>query len=497
MVPRGITATESFLAGTRLGAYRIVRLLTVGGMGEIYLATHVGSGGIEKTCVLKRMLPSFARDPEFVRMFLDEARITIALSHPNIVHVHDVGRESGSLFLAMEPVHGEDLRTIVKTARHEGRPIPIDQAVSIVLGAAAGLHHAHEKRGPAGEWLSIVHRDVCPGNVLVTYDGCVKVTDFGVAKAAFKSSRTRTGTVRGTVPYMSPEQCQGQPVDRRSDVFALGVLLYELTTGTLLFDADNDFAIMRKIVDDALVPPSSIVPDYPADLEAIVMRALMRDVEVRYATAEQLQSALEHYARTHGLGVSALELSRFMHSLFGDRAAVRRSELTPPPRDASDRAIGVGTASARSRRRRGVRIAATAALTLGVAVATWRAGGGDGGEAASTPPSRTDVPAVMSVSPPEAPPASAPINLRTPTGSAARSGSPDLAITPGAPPEPPEARATVEDVTPAPPRVSDRPPARARTRATRGPARPARAVAPASAAPPPAVPPDLEKITPY
>src|SRR5262245_42270613 len=224
-------------AGSRLGKYRIRRLVTVGGMAEIYVARTAGIEGFEKEVIVKRILPHLAADPEFVQMFLDEARLAATLHHPNIVQVYDIGRdEEHGYFFSMERVHGHDLGRVLAAAADRKRGLALEHALSIVAGLAAGLHYAHEQ--------GIVHRDVSPSNVLVTYDGCVKVVDFGVAKAMANRSKTRDGAIKGKVSYMSPEQWRGLTVDRRSDVFALGILLFELTTGKRLFKGDNDFAVL-------------------------------------------------------------------------------------------------------------------------------------------------------------------------------------------------------------------------------------------------------------
>jgi len=214
--------------GMRLGRYRIVRRMAVGGMAEIFLARVEGLRGFERLVVCKRLLPQYAPNQNLVRMFLDEARLMATLNHPNVTQVHDVGEARGSYFFAMEYVHGEDLRTILRASTQRGEPLPIEISVGIIADAAAGLHHAHEKRGSDGAPLEIVHRDVSPSNVLVSFDGAVKLTDFGVAKWALQESRTRQGTLKGKCAYMAPEQCRGEAVDARSDVFALGILLYEL-----------------------------------------------------------------------------------------------------------------------------------------------------------------------------------------------------------------------------------------------------------------------------
>ena len=222
-------------------------------MAEIFLARLPGVGieGFEKLVVLKRILPQHALDPELLRMFLDEARLSATLTHPHVTEVYDVGSDDDAPFFAMEYVHGANVRELLRAQSRktgsDGAALPLEHAIAIVAGAAAGLHYAHDRTGPGGEPLQIVHRDVSPSNVLVSYDGAVKVSDFGIAKWAYQRTRTQEGTLKGKFAYMSPEQCRARPVDRRSDVFALGSILYELTTGTAPFAGASDLDILNQI----------------------------------------------------------------------------------------------------------------------------------------------------------------------------------------------------------------------------------------------------------
>lgn len=299
--------------------YALIRRLAVGGMAELFLARCVGSHGFSKTVVLKRILPSFAENPAFTTMFLAEARLAAGLDHPNIAHVFDFGEADGSYYFAMEYVRGQDLRQIVRAARKAERAIPLATVIHIITGVLAGLHHAHEHRDVEGRPLEVVHRDVSPANALVTYEGFVKVVDFGIAKAAALGPGTVAGTLKGKISYMSPEQCRGEPVDRRSDIFSVGTLLWELTVGKRLFGsagADNELALLRK-VDEAEVPkPTELVPGYPEWLEAIVLKALSRDREDRYQSALELRVALEDAAREAMLPISSAHTGRLMAELF-------------------------------------------------------------------------------------------------------------------------------------------------------------------------------------
>ncbi|MGE3548175.1 MAG: serine/threonine-protein kinase, partial [Kofleriaceae bacterium] len=297
-----------------LGRYQIIRRLAVGGMAEIFLARARGIAGFEKIVVVKRILPQYAKDTRFIRMFLEEARLAASLQHSNIAQVHDIGRIDDIYFFTMEYVHGVDLRQLLVQGSQRGG-IPLEHAIAVMQDTAAGLHYAHEKTDDAGTPLGIVHRDISPSNVLVGYDGGVKLTDFGIAKAT--SARTETGTgVKGKAAYMSPEQCRGRPMDRRSDIFSLGILLFELTTGTELFAGASDMLIFEQIVEHDIPRPSSRVPGYPPALERIVMTALERDPQRRFQTAEQLQSALVDFAHHARLSVSQLALARYVEALF-------------------------------------------------------------------------------------------------------------------------------------------------------------------------------------
>jgi serine/threonine protein kinase len=311
---------DSLTPGKDLGKYRVVRRLATGGMAEIYLAEARGIEGFAKHVVLKCILPQYAASETFVRLFLNEARVTASLDHPNIATVYDIGEHEGTYFFAMEYLHGEDLGRLLRELHGRSQRLPLEHALTIGSGVAAGLHAAHEKRGVDGRPLGLVHRDVSPSNVVLTYDGGVKLVDFGVAKLTATAELTHTGMLKGKVAYMSPEQCNDQPIDRRSDVFSLGVLLYELTTLTRLFRADSEAATLRLVLEAKIPPPSSRVADYPPELEAVLLRALARDRDRRYASARELQVALEQVARSRGVVISAASLGDWITDLFGRRA---------------------------------------------------------------------------------------------------------------------------------------------------------------------------------
>jgi serine/threonine protein kinase len=310
----------SAAAGSASNRYEILARLATGGMAELYLARATAADGQVSHVVLKRVLPSRAHDPNFVTMFVDEARLAAQLHHPNIAQVFDIGRLGSSYFFTMEYVHGENARAVLQREYGLRRKVPVSHAITIAVGAATGLHHAHEAIGPDGRKLGVVHRDVSPANIMISFDGAVKLVDFGVAKAAVRFHETRSGTIKGKIAYLSPEQCTGnKPVDRRSDVFSLGIVLYELLTVERLFRRDSDFATMAAIVTDDVLPPSSIRREVPPGLDAVVMTALSKNPEERYASAGEMVDALEHAARTAGIALSVGGLGRYLRELFGVR----------------------------------------------------------------------------------------------------------------------------------------------------------------------------------
>ena len=292
--------------------------LAAGGMARIYIGRTTGIGAFERHVVLKLITPERANDQIAVQMFLDEARMAAALNHQNVAQVFEVGEEGGVHYLAMEYVHGQDMRALLAKAGSQGTRIPLELALTVVAGAAAGLNHAHERRGPDGTPLGIVHRDVSPSNIMIGYDGAVKLLDFGIAKATNRSVETQSGIIKGKFAYMAPEQCRGRDVDRRSDVFSLGIILYEVSTQHRCFRADSDFDTMHRIVTGDVVRPTRLVPNYPPALEAIVMKALAVDPNQRYQSAGQLLEAIESFAVASRMSLSTMGLGRFMRDMFGE-----------------------------------------------------------------------------------------------------------------------------------------------------------------------------------
>ncbi len=301
--------------GTSLGKFKILRQLAVGGMAELYLAQASGLEGFQKQIVLKRVLPHLAADDAIVGMFLQEARLAATLHHPNIVQVYEMGIAAGSYFFTMEYVPGIDVRTVFRITSTTGESIPFEFIIAIGAAAAAGLHHAHEQRTSDGRPLGIVHRDVSPSNLIVSVNGVVKVIDFGIAQAQIGHAETRTGSTKGKITYMSPEQCKGATLDRRSDIFSLGIVLHELTSGQRLFATGSDYDTMTKIVSNETPLLSSLRDDCPAEFAQIVARCLERDPAKRFTSAELLQLALEGMARERRLDISSVALGQWMQRL--------------------------------------------------------------------------------------------------------------------------------------------------------------------------------------
>lgn len=313
----------------QFGKYTLLRRLAAGGMAEIFLALLRSMGGFEKLIVIKRILPSMNQNKAFIDMLTHEARIAATLSHPNVIQVFDVGQVDGTYFIAMEHIHGEDIQAIVRAMKKKNlTAFPLEHTLSIVLGTCAGLAYAHEKRDLDGKPLGIVHRDISPRNIVVSFTGDVKIVDFGIAKSGVEPGEdTDAGQLKGKAPYMSPEQASGQAIDWRSDIFAAGVMLFELTTGRRLFKGASEFETLKLIVDKEYPRPSEVKPGYPPALERIVMRALEKDREKRYQSARQMQSDLEAFVREERIAVSQVSLTSWMGWLFEDKLAQQKEAL--------------------------------------------------------------------------------------------------------------------------------------------------------------------------
>jgi len=306
--------------GSTANRYQILGRIAVGGMAEIYLARAGGVAGVERYCVLKRILRERANDAQFVQMFIDEARLAAQLQHPNIASVYDIGMLGDSYFFTMEYVHGETVKSLVQRAQGLRRPLPLACVLTIVAGTAAGLHHAHERNGNDGRPLGIVHRDISPSNLMVSYEGNVKIVDFGVAKADDRVVKTQSGTVKGKISYLSPEQCRCARVDRRSDLFSLGIVMWEMLTGARLYRRSSDLDNMTAIVHEAPPPPSSRRPDVPREIDDLVLRLLAKSVADRFHTARDVVEAIENAALRARTILSTSAVSQLIRDLFGARA---------------------------------------------------------------------------------------------------------------------------------------------------------------------------------
>ncbi|MGA9519989.1 MAG: serine/threonine-protein kinase [Myxococcaceae bacterium] len=303
------------------GRYQLLRKLATGGMGEVFLARQKGAGGFEKLLVVKRVLPHLAEDQEFVDMFFDEARIAAALNHPNIAQIYDLGDVDGTFYLAMEFVQGDSLWGVNERANAEVGGMPLALKCRVISDAAAGLDFAHRARTASGRPLGLIHRDVSPQNILVGFNGAVKLIDFGVAKASNKLSNTATGTIKGKYAYMSPEQARGQDLDHRSDIFGLAVVFYEVLTSSRLFKRESDMATLKAVVGANIPPPSTVTKGIPKRLDEIVLKALARNREERYQTAGELQLAIEDFLVQERLSGTSAHLSAFIQSLFAAEIA--------------------------------------------------------------------------------------------------------------------------------------------------------------------------------
>ena len=287
-------------------------------MAEVFLAR---AGDSDRLVVLKKLHPRLSIEPQYIQMFLDEAEIASKLHHPNLVEVYELGQDGDRHYIAMEHLHGHDLSRTLRRMKHQRQPLMFQQAITIVRDIAAGLHYAHERIDDDGTLLNIIHRDVSPHNVVLTYAGEVKVVDFGVAKANSQIARTRTGVLKGKTAYMSPEQAMGEPLDRRTDVFSIGILLWELTTGRWLYRRKTELETLKAVVENDAPRPSTVRDDYPEDLEKIVMKALARSPDERWSTAGELRGALDELARSWRFRPAPPMIGKLMASVFSDEVA--------------------------------------------------------------------------------------------------------------------------------------------------------------------------------
>lgn len=282
-------------ASCQLGRYKLIQLLGVGGMAEVFKARCASPGGFERTVVVKRILPVHGRDPEFVRMFVAEAQLLGLLHHPNVVQAYDLGEFEGTLFLVLEYVDGPSLARVMSTLRSTGKLMPIVAAAHFAYEVCRALDHVHTLKGSDGEALNVIHRDVTPSNILLTQSGGIKLLDFGVAKYRASQALSVEGTVKGKPAYLAPEALEAKSIDNRVDIFALGVVLHEILTLRSLFESDSQVLTFRKILELPIPSPSSFRPEVPPELDAIVMKALERDPDRRYQTAGEMAGDLNKF----------------------------------------------------------------------------------------------------------------------------------------------------------------------------------------------------------
>src|SRR6188768_3051817 len=314
-------------SGSPLGRYELLLPIAKGGMAEVWAARLHGTRGFQKVVAIKTILPGAIDDARMEEMFLVEAELASKIHHPNVVATLDLGEHDGLLYLVMEWVDGESLKLLMsKAATLGGVPLPI--GVNLIGQACQGLYAAHSLRDDEGSLLGVVHRDVSPHNLLVTFTGTAKVVDFGIAKATSQASSTEAGEVKGKFAYMAPEQVRAQPVDARTDLFALGILLYQITTGKHPFRGENPAETLGNICSErGPIPPSAFVPDYPEELEAVVMKALEKEPNRRFSSANEMLSALEKAMPGPLEGSFEVQVAEYLKQLFGARTSERRTAL--------------------------------------------------------------------------------------------------------------------------------------------------------------------------
>ncbi|KFA93594.1 serine/threonine protein kinase [Archangium violaceum] len=313
-----MTTTQPKRQPIPFGKYLLLDRINIGGMAEVWRGKMFGAGGFERLVAIKRILPNIAEDDEFISMFIDEAKISVQLNHANIAQIYELGQITNSYFIAMEYIPGRDMRAIFDRCRKKGEPAPVPLVAYMVSKMCEGLDYAHRKKNNQGQDLNIVHRDISPQNILISFEGEVKVIDFGIAKAAGKATKTQAGILKGKFGYMSPEQIRGMPLDRRSDVFAIGVCLYEMLTGERLFVGDSDFSVLEKVRKAEVAPPSTYNRRIPEALEKIVLKALARDVDERYQYANELGDDLQRFLLTSDSIFGRKDLMQYMKSTFAE-----------------------------------------------------------------------------------------------------------------------------------------------------------------------------------
>ena len=326
--------------GQTIGRYEFLVPIAKGGMAGVWAARLKGTRGFAKTVAIKTMLPTLSDDPLFEQMFLDEAQIAAQIHHPNVVEIMDLGEQEDVLYQVMEYVDGESLATVLRTVSKKKERMPVEIAVRVVTDALRGLHAAHELKSVDGTLMGLVHRDISPQNIMITYDGVVKLVDFGVAKAAGRTaSETTAGQIKGKAPYMAPEQALGQRVDRRTDLFAMAIVLYQITTGKHPFRGENDIATLHNILHKDVPSPRFVDPKFPRPLEAVINRALSREVEKRFPSAKEMADALARVFPPTHRRVDVADVGNFVQDLLGETGNRRRTALAESIKRADQRVV--------------------------------------------------------------------------------------------------------------------------------------------------------------
>ena len=419
-------------AGTQFGQYVLQDHIATGGMAEVYKARMMGMEGFQKTVAIKRILPHLTDNDEFVTMFVDEAKLAAQLNHNNIIHIYDLGKIDRSYYIAMEYIEGRDLRSIMQECRERGAVMPVPLALFITTLLASALDYAHKKRDFENRDLGLVHRDVSPQNVLISSDGDIKLCDFGIAKAASKASHTRAGALKGKLQYMSPEQAWGKDIDHRSDIFSLGLVLYEMLTGDKVFAGDSELSILEQVRNPTVAPPSERRDEVGPEIDRIVLKALEADREQRYQSARDLQRDIEKVMRSKGAAPDTAAVARFLADLAAGKAPAAKAapkpaaepapkpaaeppRATPPPAEPPPPAVppvgappmagaplpeepvaATALDDEPARSRTGLWLVLGAVALVAVAIGLWALFGRGGGEA----PPVTPTPVVVAIEPP-------------------------------------------------------------------------------------------------
>ncbi|MBI5510962.1 MAG: serine/threonine protein kinase [Deltaproteobacteria bacterium] len=415
------------------GKYEIVRRLAVGGMGEIFLARQTGVAGFDRLVILKSLLQQLSEKEENIDLFLDEARVAATLNHPNIVAIYEVGKWEGVYYIAMEYIHGVNIATLLDAVDKGALKVKPAVAAKIIHDAAMALDHAHHAKDTQGRALNIIHRDVSPQNIMVRNDGVTKVVDFGIAKAANRSTHTATGTLKGKLTYMAPEQIAALPIDARADQWALGVVLWEMLCGKRLFAADSAMETIRLIAKSTIKPPSTIVEGLPPLLDDVVMKMLSRQPAARFDRCQGVAQAWKDYIDASTARVSEVEVAEFVQKFVGDKISEVTRDLTPSGENFVI-SLKSSTQPVARRRRRGT----IAGLAAGLALAVLGAGFGIRALLRKPPPPKPVVAATTTpprdVPPPPAPAAAVlPARLTVssvPPGATVSAGSRVLGTTP-------------------------------------------------------------------